>query len=159
MPPAAFDGMVDETPQNVSLAGAEYTLHVSFASPPGAPTAAAPGTTAQTGGPVSFSPGMPSATLPASQATRPLSAPRGGLIILLAPNELLIAGTGMVVTFTPNGTGAPTAGIISADQLRYEKGEWVRGLRMNGDQTHQGRHVALGPGDLTVQRVKLYRYR
>ena len=30
---------------------------------------------------------------------------------------------------------------------------------MNGDQTHQGRHVALGTGEFTVQRVKLYRYR
>ena len=30
---------------------------------------------------------------------------------------------------------------------------------MNGDQTHQGRHVALGAGEFIVQRVKLYRYR
>jgi len=90
---------------------------------------------------------------------RPPSAPRGGLIIMLAPNEFLIAGTGMVVTFTPRGAGAPIAGILSADQVHYEKGEWVRGLRMNGDQTHQGRHVALGAGEFTVQRVRLYRYR
>jgi hypothetical protein len=30
---------------------------------------------------------------------------------------------------------------------------------MNGGQTHQGRHVALGTGEVTVQRVKRYRYR
>jgi beta-galactosidase GanA len=159
MPPAAFDGTVDDAEQKVSLAGAEYTLNVSFASPPGPPTAAAPGTPAQTAGPVSFSPGMPGATLPSSQTVRPPSAPRGGVIIMLAPNEFLIAGTGMVVTFTPNGPGAPIAGILSADQVHYENGEWVRGLRMNGDQTHQGRHVALGAGEFTVQRVTLYRYR
>ena len=159
MPPAAFDGALDETEQKVSLVGAEYTLNVSFANPPGPPTAAAPGTPTQAAGPVSFSPGMPGATLPTSQTVRPPNAPRGGLIIMLAPNEFLIAGTGMVVTFTPNGAGAPIAGILSADQLHFEKGEWVRGLRMNGDQTHQGRHVALGTGEFTVQRVKLYRYR
>ena len=78
---------------------------------------------------------------------------------MLAPNEFLIAGTGMVVTFSPNGPGAPIAGILSADQVHYVNGEWMRGLRMNGDQTHQGRHVALGAGEFTVQRVKLYRYR
>jgi beta-galactosidase GanA len=159
MPPVAFDGAVDDTEQKVSLAGAEYTLNVSFASPPGPPTTAPPGTPAQAAGPVSFSPGMPGATLPSSQAVRPPSAPRGGLIIMLAPNEFLIAGTGMVVTFTPRGAGAPIAGILSADQVHYEKGEWVRGLRMNGDQTHQGRHVALVAGEFTVQRVRLYRYR
>ena len=157
MPPVAFDGAIDETAQVVSLAGAEYSLNVSFASPPGPPTTAPPGTPAP--GPVSFSPGMPGATLPASQQVRPPSAPRGGLIIMLAPNEFLIAGTGMVVTFKPNGPGAPIAGILTADQVHYQEGEWIRGLRMNGDQTHQGRHVALGIGEFTVQRVKLYRYR
>jgi len=159
MPPAAFDGTVDETPQKVALAGAEYTLNVSFANPPGPPTAAPAGTTAQNAGPVSFSPGMPGATLPGAQAARPPAAARGGIIIMLAPNEFLIAGTGMVVTFTPNGPGAPIAGILTADQVRYDEGQWVRGLRMNGDQTHQGRHVALGADDFSVQRVRLYRYR
>ena len=103
MPPAAFDGTVDETERTVSLTGAAYTLHVSFVSPPGPPTATPTGT--QTQNPVSFSPGMPGATLPASQPVRPPSAPRGGLVIMLAPNEFLIAGTGIVVTFTPNGPG------------------------------------------------------
>ena len=159
MPPVAFDGTVDEAPQTVSLAGAEYTLNVSFASPPGPPSAATPGTASPNTGPVSFSPGLPGATLPAAQPVRAPTAPRGGLIMMLAPNEFLIAGTGMVVTFTPNGPGAPIAGILIADQVHYEKGQWVRGLRMNGDQTHQGRHVALGLGEFTVQRVKLYRYR
>lgn len=157
MPPVAFDGSVDDAPQKVSLAGAEYTLNVSFAAPPGPPTAAAPGP-AQNSGPVSFSPGLPGATLPATQTVRPPAAPRGGLVIMLAPNEFLIAGTGITVTFTPNGPGAPIAGILSADEVHFRNGQWVRGLRMNGDQTHQGRHVALG-GQFSVQRVRLYRYR
>ena len=51
------------------------------------------------------------------------------------------------------------AGILSADEGEYVDGRWVRGLRMNGDQTHQGRHVSLGAGEYTMQRVRLYRYR
>lgn len=160
MPPVAFDGTVDDAPQRIAFKGAEYTLNVSFANPPGPPTTAPPGTAAQNNGPVSFSPGMPGATLPTvTQASQPPAAPRGGIIIMLAPNEFLIAGTGMVVTFTPNGPGAPTAGISSADEMQHVGGQWVRGLRMNGDQTHQGRHVSLGTGQFSVQRVRLYRYR
>jgi hypothetical protein len=30
---------------------------------------------------------------------------------------------------------------------------------LNGDQTHQGRHVRLAPGEFQIQRVRLYRYR
>jgi beta-galactosidase GanA len=160
MPPIAFDGTIDEAPQRISLKSAEYTLNVSFANPPGPPTVAAPGTAAPNAGPVSFSPGMPGATLPSpAAAPQPPPTPRGGLIIMLAPNEFLIAGTGMVVTFTPNGPGAPIAGILTADEMHFVDGRWERGLRMNGDQTHQGRHVALGTGQFTVQRVRLYRYR
>ena len=163
MPPTAFDGTVNDSAQTVALQGAAYTLHVSFAPPPGPPTTAPPGTPGTpTGqeGPVSFSPGMPGATLPAPAAALPRPAtPRGGIVIALAPDEFLIAGTGIVVTFAPNGPGAPIAGILSADEGRYENGRWVPGRRMNGDQTHQGRHVSLGGGDLSMQRVRLYRYR
>jgi hypothetical protein len=159
MPPTAFDGTVNDSAQRVSLAGAAYTLNVSFAPPPGPPTTAPPGTPAQAEGPVSFSPGMPGATLPTptTAAPRPAS-PRGAIVIALAPDEFLVAGTGVVVTFTPNGPGAPIAGILTADEGRFVDGRWVRGLRMNGDQTHQGRHVSLG-GGYSMQRVKLYRYR
>ena len=161
MPPTAFDGTVDDAPQRVTLQGAAYTLNVSFAPPPGPPTTAPPGTPAGQGeGPVSFSPGLPGATLPtpAAAAPRP-SAPRGGIVIALAPDEFLIAGNGMVVTFTPNGPGDRIAGILSADQGQLVDGRWVRGLRMNGDQTHQGRHVSLGAAGFSMQRVRLYRYR
>ena len=50
-------------------------------------------------------------------------------------------------------------GDVADDEGRYEEGRWVPGRRMNGDQTHQGRHVSLGGGDFSMQRVKLYRYR
>jgi len=160
MPPVSFDGVAEESPQRVALAGLDYVATVSFANPPGPPTTAPPGTPAAAGGPVSFSPGMPGATLPTAPAaaTRPL-APRGAIVIALGRDELLIAGTGVVVTFAPSTPGPPIAGILSADEGRFVDGRWVRGRRMNGDQTHQGRHVALGVGEFTMQRVRLYRYR
>lgn len=77
----------------------------------------------------------------------------------LGADEFLIAGTGIVVTFTPNGAGDPIAGILSANEGRFVDGRWVPGRRMNGDQTHQGRHVSLGADAFTIQRVRLYRYR
>jgi beta-galactosidase GanA len=85
--------------------------------------------------------------------------PRGGLIIAVAADEFIIAGTGIVVTFAPVSEGDPLAGILSAQEGRYVNGRWVPSRWLNGDQTHQGRHVRLEPNEFSVQRVKLYRYR
>ena len=87
------------------------------------------------------------------------TAPRGGLIIALAANDILIAGTGVTVTFAPVSAGDPIAGILSAQEGRYVNGRWVVSRSLNGDQTHQGRHIRLEPNEYSVQRVKLYRYR
>lgn len=38
------------------------------------------------------------------------------------------------------------------------KGAWVAGRRLNGDQTHQGRHIRLPPGKPQIQKVRFYRY-
>ena len=70
-----------------------------------------------------------------------------------------MAGTGIVVTFAPTGPGDPIAGILSADEGRIVNGRWQTIRRLNGDQTHQGRHIRLEPNVFTIQRVKLYRYR
>ena len=45
--------------------------------------------------------------------------------------------------------------------LSYElfiDGRWTAGRRLNGDETHQGRHVRLPFGKFVIQRVKLYSY-
>jgi beta-galactosidase GanA len=86
-------------------------------------------------------------------------SPRGGLIIALAPDEFLIAGSAIAVTFEPTGPGDPIAGILSAQEGSFVNGQWRVRRWLNGDQTHQGRHIRLPPGAFTVQRVKLYRYR
>jgi hypothetical protein len=82
----------------------------------------------------------------------------GGLIISTAPDEYVIAGSGLIVTFAPNSPGDPIAGIASIDEGTFVNGRWVEGRRLNGDESHQGRHLRLPPGQFSMQRVKLYRY-
>ncbi|MBX3739221.1 MAG: DUF5597 domain-containing protein [Candidatus Didemnitutus sp.] len=86
------------------------------------------------------------------------AAPAGGLLIALGDDEFLFAGIGLTITFASTEPGQQ-AGILSCAEGRYENGEWKHLRWLNGDQTHQGRHVRLEPGRFSLQRVKLYRYR
>jgi beta-galactosidase GanA len=81
----------------------------------------------------------------------------GGLVIAIGPDEYVFAGTGLTVTFEAAGVGDPIVGLLSVDEGKYVNGQWVAGRRLNGDQTHQGRHMRLGR--FGIQRVKLYRYK
>jgi beta-galactosidase GanA len=88
------------------------------------------------------------------------TASHGGLIIQTGPEDYLIAGQGIVVTAKPIGAGPPLAGIDHAWEGTFEdQGRWVPGRLLNGDQTHQGRHVRLAPGHFQIQQVRFYRYR
>jgi len=40
-----------------------------------------------------------------------------------------------------------------------QNGQLVRRRLLNGDETHQGRHIRLAPDGFSVQQVRLYRYR
>ena len=83
----------------------------------------------------------------------------GGLVIATGPDEYVFAGTGLTVTFDAAGTGEPLVGLLSVDEGKYVNGQWVAGRRLNGDQTHQGRHLRLPAGKFGIQRIKLYRYK
>jgi len=86
------------------------------------------------------------------------AAPAGGLVIALGDDEFLFAGIGLTVTFSTSD-GAAQAGILSCEEGGFVDGRWQHRRWLNGDQTHQGRHLRLEPGRFTIQRVKLYRYR
>jgi beta-galactosidase GanA len=137
-------GLLPETsepqrvPQRVRLGG--YALNVTYERP------------ASSAQPAQMNPGS------APPAQTP-DAPAGGLAVAVGPDEFVIAGTGLVVTFEPDSPGAPLVGILSAQEGKYSDGRWTPGRRLNGDQTHQGRHVRLPSGRFDIQRVKLYRYR
>jgi hypothetical protein len=81
------------------------------------------------------------------------------MIIKLAPDEFIIAGSGVIVTFEPVKHDGALAGIGSMDEGQFVNGEWTPVRRMNGDQSHQGRHMHLPGGQYGMQRVKLYSYR
>jgi beta-galactosidase GanA len=83
----------------------------------------------------------------------------GGLLIQLGPEEYLAAGSGFVLEMTPISPGPPIAGIESIWEGRFVGGRWVPGRLLNGDESHQGRHLRIPPDDFGIQRLKLYRYR
>ncbi|MEV4932225.1 DUF5597 domain-containing protein [Sphingobium sp. LSP13-1-1.1] len=82
-----------------------------------------------------------------------------GIIIQTGPEDYLIAGQGITVTFAPVGAGPSLAGIDSAWEGHFDAhGTWIAGRLLNGDQTYQGRHIQLPTGDFQIQKVRLYRY-
>ena len=83
----------------------------------------------------------------------------GGLIIQTGQNDFVIAGTGIVVTFSSAKDPNSFVGILQAYEGEYMNGQWIPGRRMNGDQDHQGRHIRIPVNEFSIQQVKLYDYR
>lgn len=83
--------------------------------------------------------------------------PAGGLVIQTGDKEFLFAGMGLTVTFQSLEPGTKI-GIVEAEEGTFTDGQWKNALWLNGDQTHQGRHIRLVPGGFSIQRVKLYSY-
>ena len=87
-------------------------------------------------------------------------ADHGGLVVHSGDEDFWFAGQGITVTMRGIGDGPPLVGIDVAEEGEFdEKGKWNPGRRLNGDQTHQGRHIRLPPGQFQIQKVRLYRYR
>lgn len=96
-------------------------------------------------------------TVAYGDAQTPQTAGYGAIIIQTGAEDYLVAGQGVTVTFEPVEGGS--AGIDKAWEGRFENGVWVPGRLLNGDQTHQGRHIALYAGDWKIQQLRLYTYR
>jgi beta-galactosidase GanA len=82
----------------------------------------------------------------------------GGLIVQIAPDEFVVAGNGIIVRFASEDATV-TTGIERVDEGRVADGKFVVTRRLNGDETHQGRHLRLPMGALGVQRVKVYSFK
>jgi beta-galactosidase GanA len=83
----------------------------------------------------------------------------GGMIIMLSPDEFLIAGCGIVVTFETRNREDGIAGIGRIEEGGFDGGKWMPGRLMNGDQSHQGRHLYLPGGTYGIQKIKMYKYK
>ena len=93
------------------------------------------------------------------------------IAISTGPDDYVLVGNGVQVTFTPNGAESSTAAIGALEEGVYVEGRWIPGRRLNGDdimvnynaqnqavkgQSGQGLRLA---GDAPrIVRVKLYRY-
>jgi beta-galactosidase GanA len=83
----------------------------------------------------------------------------GGMIIRLSADEFLIAGSGIIVTFETYSQNGTIAGIDKMEEGEYINAQWIASRRMNGDQSHQGRHMHLPGNTFSMQKVKLYQYK
>ncbi|HTU50845.1 MAG TPA: DUF5597 domain-containing protein [Acidobacteriaceae bacterium] len=129
--PSNFAGTVDLTPQQFTLGG--YTFLVHFREPASISVGA------------KVEPEIPGA--------------HGGMIIQTGPNDFLVAGTGMVITFAAASEPGSLAGIDSIWEGNFVNGTWTPGRELNGDDDNQGRSLRMPAGQFTIRRVRLYRYR
>jgi hypothetical protein len=81
----------------------------------------------------------------------------GGMIICTGEGEYFVAGEGIVITFPADKDGK-TVGINCIDEGSFENGFWKPVRRLNGDQSHQGRHLRIPTDEPGIQFLKLYKY-
>ena len=92
-----------------------------------------------------------------------------GLFMAAGPDDYLLAGNNLVITFTPDTPGPPIAGLAEQEAGRFDNdGKWVATHFLGGDDSvfsstppvnQSGSVVRLSFGERAIQRVKLYRYR
>ena len=94
-----------------------------------------------------------------------------GIIINSSPDEYVICGNNIQVSFSPNTPGPAIAAIAQLDEGLYENGIWIAGRRLNGDdimleydlakmalENKTGTGLRFSGENRNIQRVKLYRY-
>jgi hypothetical protein len=134
-----------EKPQSVSLGGYQVTLARGGARGGGGLGAAGPTPTAPaaTGGVRAQALGQVPAPNPApdlpggvslgsramSNDTRPFA-----IVVNTAPDEFLFIGANGDPSFVVDSSGPSRVGMSAKDEGRYEKGKWVPGRRLNGDE-------------------------
>jgi hypothetical protein len=86
----------------------------------------------------------------------------GVMFLQTGPNEFLVIGSGDAqLRFTSERPGPPIVGIESIDEEFFENGTWVRGRRLNGDESSQGQALRISTADLAqgkIYQVRLYLY-
>jgi hypothetical protein len=93
------------------------------------------------------------------------------LVITLAPDEFILTGRDVQVSFSPATPGPPVAALLRVDEGKFEKGTWIPGRRLNGDAIMldydlaklaaidmTGTGIRFSGEDRNIQRVILYRY-
>jgi hypothetical protein len=82
-----------------------------------------------------------------------------GVFMAVGPDEYLVAGNNLHITFTPATPGPPIAGLADQEAGRFDNnGKWVATHFLGGDDSSDS-VVRLSWGERAIQRVTLYRYR
>jgi len=94
-----------------------------------------------------------------------------GIIINSAPDEYIVYGNNIQVSFSPITPGPAIAAIAQVDEGIFENGNWIPGRRLNGDnimldydlakkalENKTGTGLKFSGEERNIQRVKLYRY-
>jgi hypothetical protein len=94
------------------------------------------------------------------------------IVISTGPDEYLVAGQDVQVTFKPTTPGPEIAGLERVEAGKFVQGRWIPGRILSGDdilldydladaaaKNQSGSGLRFGADGPTVQRVKLYRYR
>jgi hypothetical protein len=85
-------------------------------------------------------------------------APGAAIIIQIGENEFYVAGAGIVITFRNIENPELNVGILKTEEGRFDNDNWQIIRHLNGDQTHQGRHIRIFEKDFSVVRFGLYDY-
>jgi hypothetical protein len=86
------------------------------------------------------------------------------IILRLGKEDYLVIGSGVVVTFSPAESsstwqkGDKRIGLAKCEEVEIVDGKQRIIRHLNGDQTHQGRHIRIPVGMFQMQHFKLYRY-
>jgi hypothetical protein len=76
------------------------------------------------------------------------------IVVNTAPDEFLFIGGNGGPTFEVDSPGPSRVVVSAKDEGRYEKGKWVPGRRLNGDETGNG----LPNGSVGMLKIKLVRF-
>ncbi|MBN2001690.1 DUF5597 domain-containing protein, partial [candidate division KSB1 bacterium] len=83
----------------------------------------------------------------------------GAIIVQTGEQEFYLAGSGVVLTYKYVKNPELNVGILKAEEGRFENNQWTVIRHLNGDQTHQGRHIRILLADgFFIQRFELYHY-
>ncbi len=87
------------------------------------------------------------------------------IIIRLDKEDYLVLGSGVVITYTDAKAGETwkqgdtRIGLAKCESVSISDGQMHIKRHLNGDQTHQGRHVRIPVGQFDIQHFRLYRYK
>lgn len=65
----------------------------------------------------------------------------------------------VIITFKHRENKDLNVGLFKVDEGKFDNNQWTIKRHLNGDQTHQGRHINIPVGQFGTQRVELYLYK